>query len=172
MVDKSLQELKDEAVSLGLDPKGLKSKADVAKLIEDSKESQTADDSVDEVQEVIETPVEVKKEVKPSNKPRSMAEVARDLKTAAMKTKVVTITSNDKRDNHLTSTCFLSSENQYFGISKIVPLDVPVELEQCLIDTAKAVEVVLHQDEIIDGKRTGNKRPKLVKKYVVSYEQV
>lgn len=93
------------------------------------------------------------------------------IKDAAMKTQVVTITNRDSRENDLVTTAYLSCENQFFSISKIVPLDVPVELEKCLIDQAKAVTIPAHRDEIKNGRRTGNKRTVMVKKYTISYSE-
>jgi len=92
-----------------------------------------------------------------------------DAKARAQKTRVVTITNKDNRENDFMTTVYLSFENQYFGISKIVPLDVPVELENSLIQIAAATMMTLHKDEIIDGKRTGNKVPVRVKKFAISY---
>ena len=90
-------------------------------------------------------------------------------KAIAMKTRVVTITNKDNRENDVTTTAPLSFENQHFGIAKNVPLDMPVELEQALIDIAESTCITHHKDEIVNGKRTGNKVPVQVKKYVVSY---
>lgn len=166
MEEKTLQQLKDEATVLGLDFKGMKSKAEVSKLIEDHFESQAADDLVK-----VEDEITTEETVKPKKIDPMRALIASQ-KKAAMETRIVNISSNDKRENHVTTTAYLSCENQYFGLSKIVPLGVPIELEQCLIDQAKSVDVMLHVDEIVDGKRTGNKTHKLVKKYVISYEEV
>lgn len=164
-LEKTMQELKDEAASLGVEIKGLKSKKDVKKAIDDFYESQAADDLVK-----IKDEDDIIEEDRPNNTTKTMAQWALELKGRALKTKVVTITSNDQRDNHLTSTVYLSCENQYWGISKIVPLNEKVELEQGLIDCAKDVEIMLHIDEIIDGVRTGNKTMRMIKKYSVSYE--
>ena len=90
-------------------------------------------------------------------------------KAKATKTRVVTITNKDNRDNDVTTTAPLSFENQYFGVAKNVPLDVPVELEQALIDIAESTTITQHKDEVVNGKRTGNKVPIATKKYVVSY---
>ena len=92
-------------------------------------------------------------------------------KAAAFKTRIVTITNKDNRDNDFTTTAQLSFENQFFGLAKNVPLDVPVELEQALIDIAESTVITHHKDEVVDGKRTGNKIPVSVKKYVVSYSK-
>ncbi len=92
-------------------------------------------------------------------------------KRAAMKTSIVTITNKDNRENSFTTTVHLSFENQHFGLSKIVPLDVPVELEQALISIAETTMMTLHKDEILNGKRTGNKVATTVKKFAISYSK-
>lgn len=45
-ITKSLQELKDEATALGLDFTGMKSKAEIAQLIENHFESQAAGETI------------------------------------------------------------------------------------------------------------------------------
>ena len=90
-------------------------------------------------------------------------------KAKAMKTQVVTVTDKDNRENSFTTTCNPSFENQYFGLSKIVPLDVPVELEQALIDILESTMMTLPKDEVVEGKRTGNKVATTVKRYAISY---
>ena len=92
-------------------------------------------------------------------------------KKNAFKTKIVTITNRDTRDAEFTTTASLSFENNYFGLAKNVPLDVPVELEIALIKIAERTLMTIHKDEIKDGKRTGNKEAFTVKKYAVSYEE-
>lgn len=174
----TLEELKTEADNLGITYAPKIGAEKLQAKIDAHYESQAADDLVQETAE--ETPVEDtnKLDAIPVNsspaqkRAKNMREIAAEMRTAAMKTRVVRLSNNDKRDSHVTTTAYLSMENQYFGLSKIVPLDIPIELEQCLIDVAKNVEIILHVDEIIDGKRTGNKRPQYVKKYVVSYEDM
>ncbi len=105
----------------------------------------------------------------PMSRASNMRERVRLAKQRAFKKRVVTITNKDNRENDVMTTAPLSFENQYFGLAKNVPLDIPVELEQGLIDVAETTMMTLHRDEIIDGKRTGNKVPQRVKKYAVSY---
>ena len=90
-------------------------------------------------------------------------------KDKAMKRRVVTITNKDNRENDVVVNAYLSFENQYFGISKLVPLDVPVELEDALIKIAEKCTMTLHKAEIVNGKPTGNRIAVTVKKYAVSY---
>ena len=93
-------------------------------------------------------------------------------KEKAFATRIVTLTNKDNRENNAVTTAYLSFENQHFGLSKLVPLDVAVELEQGLIDIAEATAITLHKDEIIDGKSTGNKVPVQVKKFAISYSNM
>ena len=90
-------------------------------------------------------------------------------KRAAMQTKIVTLTNKDPRENDKVTTAFLSFENQHFGLSKSVPLDIPVELEVSLIKIAEGCKITLHKDEIRNGRITGNKVPMRVNKYAISY---
>lgn len=101
----------------------------------------------------------------------SRRKYVKEQKKIAFKKQVVTLTNKDPRDNNVTTTAYLSFENQYFGIARLVPLDIPVELEVSLIKIASSCIMTLHKDEIIDGKRTGNKVPVRVKKYAISYSQ-
>ena len=90
---------------------------------------------------------------------------------AAFKTRVVTLTNKDPRDSAVANTAHLSFENNYFGLAKNVPLDIPVELEVSLIKIAAAALMPLHKREYVDGKDTGNMVTVRVKKYAISYEE-
>lgn len=168
-MDKTLEELKAEADVLEIKYSDRIGATKLAEKIEDFYTSQAAGDFVKVKEEV-----EVKET--PQNKQANAEQVERDMiqaaKKAAMETKIVTISSNDKRDNDVTTSVYLSVENQYFGVAKYVPLDIPVELEVCLIEVAKTTYITLHSDEVIDGKRTGNKIPKSVRKFTISYEDI
>jgi hypothetical protein len=107
---------------------------------------------------------------KPSKKIMLRRKIA-EARKKAFKTHIVTLTNKDSRENDVMTTVNLSFENQYFGLSKIVPLDVPVELEKALIDIAESTRITLHKDEIVAGKRTGNKVPVSVKKFAISYSR-
>lgn len=90
-------------------------------------------------------------------------------KAEAMKTKIVTITNLDVRDAEFTTTAYLGFENDHFGLARNVPLDRPVELEVSLIEIAETLMMTIHRDEIIEGKRTGNKVTSQTRRYAVSY---
>jgi hypothetical protein len=107
---------------------------------------------------------------KPSKRMLMRRKIA-EARKKAFKTHVVTLTNKDSRENDVMTTVILIFENQHFGLSKIVPLDVPVELEKALIDIAESTRITLHKDEIVSGKRTGNKVPVSVKKFAISYSR-
>lgn len=92
-----------------------------------------------------------------------------EFKEKAYKTSIVTITNRDPRETSTATTAPLSVENDYFGIAKNVPLDIPVELEQCLIDQAEQCQIPHHKLEVVEGKETGNKVTVLASRYTVSY---
>lgn len=179
-VTKSLDELKAEARGLGITFNVNIGAETLHGKIETFYESQSAGDLVKE-KDVVDPEVDPEPSNVAYDVPGSKAVLSKEQKTRnmvakakakAMRKRVVTITSNDKRDNDVTTTTYLGFENQYFGISKLVPLDVPLELELCLIDVAKTTFITLHKDEIIDGKRTGNKVPVPVRKLNVSFEDM
>lgn len=189
MSDETRKALLDEANELGLDfhsniptPK-LQTMVDEAKglppAVEETApaspaakpELDTGDDDDDKLE--VEATPEV--QIKNIRKKAALSKFAlkrqkiAESKTKAMKTQIVTLTNKDNRENDVMTTAYLSFENQYFGLSRIVPLDIPVQLEIALIKIAERSTMTLHKDEIIDGKRTGNKVPMRVKKFAISY---
>ena len=168
-MEKTLEELQAEATSLDIKFSPNLGAEKLSERIEAYYEALSNTDIVKEKSAEIE---EEKVVDVPVSKVQKMRKLIAELKAKAFKKRVVTITSNDKRDNDVVTVAYLGFENQYFGVSKLVPLDVPVELEQSLIDIAKTTMITLHKDEIVDGKRTGNKVPVAVKKLNVSYEDI
>ena len=130
-----------------------------------------ADDVLDEMEAQDEAAIEMSRTRRGQARDRFVAKRQRiaAAKARAFKQRIVTITNKDPRENEITTTAYVSFENQYFGLSKIVPLDIPVELEQALINILAATTMTLHRDEIVNGQRTGNKVPITVKKYAISY---
>ena len=114
-----------------------------------------------------------KEETKTVKEPRNLSKhelIAKVKKEAFAKRKVI-ITYNDKRDNNETNSAYLTCENMYFSLSKLVPLDTPVELEQCLINTAKEAKISVHRPDIVKGVQNSAKiRSVFAPKYTVSYE--
>lgn len=168
-MEKTIEELRAEADVLGLTYNKNIGATKLAEKIEEHYENLSAGDSVKVKEKVEEEPKDV---AKAKSKEQAFREHVASAKERAMRTKIVTISSNDKRDSEWTTSAYLSMENQHFGMSKIVPLDIPIELEMCLIEVAKTTMITLHKDEIIGGKRTGNKVPTRTRKYNVSYEDI
>ena len=156
-----------EATDLGLDyPKNVKTTKLVAMVAEAKGEPVP-------VQETVQPSPAVKVTAPVDSKPMSLMALRRkrtaDAKRKALHTSIVTITNKDNRENDIMTTVFLGFENQYFGVSKVVPLDIPVQLEDALIAIAEKTTMTLHKDEVVAGKRTGNKIPTTVKKFAISY---
>lgn len=176
------QTLIAKAQELGVDfPKTAKNTAIAALIAEAESEivRPEADESAPIIEEAVveEAPTVKKVTTKKSGPTQSQEAIPGSrgfiaaAKKRAMATSIVTINNKDPRENNVATSVFLSMENQHFSIAKQVPLDTPVELEQCLINTAKGVTMTLHKDEIVNGQRTGNRTPVTVKKYTISYEQ-
>ena len=178
MANEERQKLVAEAKSLGLEfPPNIPTDK-LQKLVDDFYDNDAKGDIVEEApeEEVIE---DIEEEVEAA-KPKVVAKKeskdmihrrkVNEAKKQAMKKRRIVLTSNDKRDNDYMTTAYLGFENQHFGLDRIVPLDIPVELEECLIEVARTTYITLHRDEIKDGKRTGNKIPVRTRKFNVSFE--
>lgn len=164
------EDLINEANELGLEFKKNVKTTKLAEMVAEAKGepvpiAETPPPSPAVKEEKVEDPAP--KEDKYAARKREIAE----RRAKAFETQVVTLTNKDNRENDHMTTALLSFENQYFGLSKIVPLDVPVELEQGLINVAEETMMTLHKDEIINGKRTGNKVAVRTKKFAISYGQ-
>lgn len=171
-MEKTLEELKAEADVLGLEYNKNIGATKLAEKIEAYYESQAAGDSVK-----VQAEEDVKEEApkKPTGKMDKEAfkrKQMEEAKAEAMKLRRVTITNNDTRENSVLTADYFGFENQYFGKSLLVPFNIPCELPQCILNVINETWVTLHVDEIIDGRRTGNKVPKRMKKYNISYEDV
>ena len=164
MASAERQALLDKANDLGLEFKGNISSKKLQEMIDEAAGPAIAAKYLEGEPEVVQVARAEKQSAKMTHR-----QFVKKRKDEAMKTRVVTITNKDPRDNEHTTTAHLSFENQHFGVAKIVPLDIAVELEQALIDIAESTRITQHRDEIVNGKRTGNKVPVSVKKYVISY---
>ena len=135
-----------------------------------AKITKTTTDVMEQLEQKETEPIQ---EVKPTAKPsvsksaKTIQELATEAKAKAFKTKIVTITSNDKRDNSETNSIYVTCENQFFSKSRVVPLDIAIELEQCLIDTIREIKMVIHKPELVNGKPTRNHIPVEVRKYSI-----
>lgn len=182
MEEKSHSQLKDEATALGISFKGNTSKAELTDMIEEFYAN-----------EVNESKVEVRTDLKPEDddvvvpelpnrimkridkvsgtkgKSLELKALIAEAKQRAYKKRVVTISSNDTRDNQYVTAVPLFFENQYFALDRIVPLNIPVQLEQCLIDIAKSTTIAIHKRDQVDGKIGTTV---YAKKFNISYEDL
>jgi hypothetical protein len=187
MASEERQALIDKANDLALDFKGNISNADLQAMIDEAagpavKEEEPAEAEMAASQTAaLKSSADVtnQEEILNSLKERAKTDkrLAKRLKIKAARdkafaTRIVTITNKDKRENEVMTTAFLSVENEHFGVSKVVPLDIAVELEVCLIKVAESTMMTLHKDEIKNGQRTGNKVAVPTKKYIVSYSDM
>lgn len=79
---------------------------------------------------------------------KAKAEAIKKAKTL----KVVTVVCNDPDEASKLSSVYVSCENQQnVNVARFVPLNIPVEIEQCLIDTLREAEIPLHQEDPVSG---------------------
>lgn len=169
-MERTYTEIKDEATSLGIDFKGnigaVKLQIEIDKYYE--KESTDAnEDSINTIED-IEDEVEVKVEptlvaTKPAAKKKPTAEETHRqtitrLKKEMVKTSVVRVNMVDKRENSDVTSYYV----QNGAIGRHIPLDIPIELEQCLINQLRRTKVPTHVKGL-----DGNSSTKLVKKFFI-----
>ena len=154
------------ATDLGLDFKGNISNEKLKALVAEAEGPKAAPEPEAEPEA---EPTALVNKVSKEKRPLTLREKIQQSKARASKLVVVTITNKDNRENDVMTTVHLSVENQHFAIGRNVPLDIPVEIEQCLVDLAECTMMTLHKDEIVNGRRTGNKVPVTVKKFAISY---
>lgn len=164
-LDKTLDELKAEADSLGIAyNKNIGADKLTAKIDEfyAAEEAKSTISSIGVVTDIPMTTPAVKKS-------RTIREMAAEAKAKAMVRHVVTITDNDQRENNLTSVVSVTCGNEYFDLgTKRIPLNIPVELEQGFIDVLTEIIYPMH---VIDHK-TGQSVRSLRRRYSIAFEQV
>lgn len=171
-MDKTIEELREEADVLGIKYNPNIGVDKLGEKIEAYYTNQAAGDSVKVQPEVEEPKVESKKTKTEDSKEVKFRKKIAAAKARALKTRVVTVINNDIRESSVLTADYFSFENQHFGKSLIVPFNIATELPQCIIDTINSAYITQHVDEVIGGKRTGNKIPRSVRKYTVSYEDM
>ena len=169
----TLQELKQEATELGIDFSANIGAAKLAEKIENYYSSQ--ENSEKEIQEAevaaraAELASEEKSEVKPAvSDSRSKFKRAKEAEERARKTRVVTITDNDTRENNQTTVAPVNCSNLYFDLGTVyIPLNMPVEVKQGHIDALNGIEIPLHVKQM-----DGLFRYEMRKRYSIHYEDV
>ena len=152
-MEKSFEELKQEADELGLTYSPNIGKAKLEEKIEQKyKEIEESSDSVES-----NTRVSTKGAL--ATRKEALKIIAEQI-AESKKTKVVKITMVDKREASTATHAYFSNGD----VSLNIPLDVWVEMPNILIQLAEEAKAVTHVDS------NGITEPKLTKKYVVEYK--
>ena len=152
-MEKSFEELKQEADELGLTYSPNIGKAKLEEKIEQKyKEIEESSDSVES-----NTRVSTKGAL--ATRKEALKIIAEQI-AENKKTKVVKITMVDKREASTATHAYFSNGD----VSLNIPLDVWVEMPNILIQLAEEARAVTHVDS------NGVTEPKLTKKYVVEYK--
>ena len=165
----TLNELKQEATELGIEFSANIGAAKLAEKIETYYKSQET--SGEEIQAAIaKKEAEEKSEEKPAVKGRGDRWArAKAAEERANRTKIITITDNDTRENNQTTIAVVNCSNLYFDLGTVyLPLNVPVEVRQGHIDVLAGIEIPLH---VKDG-RTGLYTAEIRKRYSINYEDI
>ena len=152
-MEKSFEELKQEADELGLTYSPNIGKAKLEEKIEQRyKEIEESSDSVES-----NTRVSTKGAL--ATRKEALKIIAEQI-AENKKTKVVKITMVDKREASTATHAYFSNGD----VSLHIPLDVWVEMPNILVQLAEEARAVTHVDS------NGITEPKLTKKYVVEYK--
>ena len=152
-MEKSFEELKQEADELGLTYSPNIGKAKLEEKIEQKyKEIEESSDSVES-----NTRVSTKGAL--ATRKEALKIIAEQI-AENKKTKVVKITMVDKREASTATHAYFSNGD----VSLHIPLDVWVEMPNILVQLAEEAKAVTHVDS------NGITVPKLTKKYVVEYK--
>ena len=152
-MEKSFEELKQEADELGLTYSPNIGKAKLEEKIEQKyKEIEESSDSVES-----NTRVSAKGAL--AARKEALKIIAEQI-AESKKTRVVKITMVDKREASTATHAYFSNGD----VSLNIPLDVWVEMPNILIQLAEEAKAVTHVDS------NGVTEPKLTKKYVVEYK--
>ena len=83
------------------------------------------------------------------------------------KMQLVRITNKDTREKDVPSE-YVGYGNDFEEIRKIIAYEEEMQLEESLVNFLKTVEITVHiAEKDANGKNTGNRKPKRIKKYVV-----
>ena len=152
-MEKSFEELKQEADELGLTYSPNIGKAKLEEKIEQRyKEIEESSDSVESNTRVSTKGALVAR--------KEALKIIAEQIAESKKTKVVKITMVDKREASTATHAYFSNGD----VSLHIPLDVWVEMPNILVQLAEEARAVTHVDS------NGITEPKLTKKYVVEYK--
>lgn len=78
-----------------------------------------------------------------NNEQLNLRRLIKDAKEKAFQTVIVTVTPADPRDIETKKECeAFSIENQYFKVSRVVPFNIPCEVEKCIAQLIKDTKYV------------------------------
>lgn len=165
----TLEDLTKEAASLGISHnKRIGAKKLQEKIDAFYKSKETSGPAV--VKAVEEKAKKEPKETKEHKEPtleesRLVRRIARE--KAARVTRIISIVDNDQRINNHTTTCTINCSNEFFDLgTKLLPLNLKIEVQQGHINVLKSVTIPLH----VKDNRTGLSTIKLRPRYTISYE--
>lgn len=167
--DLNVEELKEEATSLGLSFSAKIGAAKLKEKIDAHYESlETSGPAIEEAVKEKEKET-IKEKVAPVNgnrlDPKHVKRLARE--KAAKVMRIVTIVDNDQRVNNQTNTCTVNCSNEYFDLgTKVLPLNEKIEVSQGHINVLKSVQIPLH----VKDNKTGLSSVRMRSRYSVSYE--
>lgn len=155
-MEKTIEELKQEADDLGIQYNANIGAPKLAAKIEEHYAAQEGSAPVVKLETVAER----------GSRKKTIGERAAEARLAAMKTRIVTITDNDQRENNLTTIVSVNCSNDYFDLgTRRIPLNIPVEVEQGYINVLKEIQIPMH----VRDNTTGLGRTVLRNRYSIAY---
>ena len=168
----TIEELKQEATELGISFNqnigADKLQAKIDAYYESQETSGNEILAAVERQEAMEKSEE-KSAVSDKGKSADLAKFVNAAEAAARKTRVVTITDNDQRENNQTTVAVVNCSNLYFDLGTVyIPLNVPVEVRRGHLEVLKDTQIPLHTKDPKTGLSVTRLRPR----YTLSYGEM
>lgn len=96
-----------------------------------------------------------------------MNKYAKKAEEDARKTRIVTITDNDQRENNQTTVAVVNCSNIHFDLgTAYIPLNIPVEIKQGHLNVLSETEIPLH----VKDPKTNLSTLTMRKRFAISYE--
>ena len=160
----TIEELRKEASSLGIkyNPR-IGDKKLQAKIEAFYESKETSGPAVAEVIKKEEAKAKVSKKRPPVEEKRFVRE------RLARKTRIITVVDNDQRINNHATTCTVNCSNEFFDLgTKLLPLNMKIEVAQGHINVLKSITIPLH----VKDTRTGLSSVRLRPRYTINYEDM
>lgn len=99
----------------------------------------------------------------------SFQRYVQEQKREALKTRIVTIIDNDSRVNNVTTTCTVSSSNEFFDLGTVIlPLNERVEVRQGHLNVLSELKIPQHVKSQVDPSIS---KMVLRPRYTIQYDQ-